>query len=329
MKKILLFLFAFICCFSLIQTPQAASKWPNQCIYEGEYNGRAGFSKANIGSDGKIHFNKISYYKEANGTAVAIGTGSGAAAGAGIGTFFGPGIGTAIGAGIGALVGGLGTAGVTDALPLDLSKVNTKTNATAKIMNYDTKKDIKYYNGQETLKMNLGEYKLKKDIKECPNYLIVVNNQYGKSYMSVLLGDENLKSYIETTLQGTENYNRVFTGRLVDLSEFLADKEETDYGETTCSGILGNMINGEYVEGTTGWLLQIIFNYMKLAAIILIFALSVVDYAKGIINQNHDDLKTASIKFGKRLAFGVVIFLLPLIVDLIVGVIDQSTCGIK
>lgn len=277
----------------LLNHTQAESKWPN-CAYQGEYSGKVGFGTAKVTTNGKsVIFNTITVYEEKGSTK-----------------------------------------------DLNFQDTWSRTRKSIDVYNFEKNKSLKYIDDNgDNKELNISNYMLNKKSKSetCPQYLIIFNNgRLGVKNFEVLIGDDNLKNYLESNIP-ENNYNFFIFGQNIDPSDLSEselespeEEEEIDVGEATCSGILGNYdtVEKKYVEGTTGALIQQIFNYMKLAAVVMVFAFSVIDYAKALIDQNQDLFKTANKKFGKRLIFGVLVFLLPLIVNLIVGIIDSSTCGI-
>lgn len=87
--------------------------------------------------------------------------------------------------------------------------------------------------------------------------------------------------------------------------------------------------NGEY--NSLYYALQDAFNVIKFAAPILVVVLSTIDYVKAITSHDAEGLKKANEKFIKRLVIGILIFLLPFILDFLFemfGVYDLETCGI-
>lgn len=63
----------------------------------------------------------------------------------------------------------------------------------------------------------------------------------------------------------------------------------------------------------------------------MVLGLSVMDYIKAITSHDAEGLKKANGKFVKRLVIGILIFLLPFLLDFLFeafGVYDLQTCGI-
>ncbi len=87
--------------------------------------------------------------------------------------------------------------------------------------------------------------------------------------------------------------------------------------------------DGEY--NSLYYALQDGFKIMKFAAPILVIILSTIDYVKAITSHDAEGLKKANGKFVKRLIIGILIFLLPFLLDFLFetfGIYDLETCGI-
>ena len=73
------------------------------------------------------------------------------------------------------------------------------------------------------------------------------------------------------------------------------------------------------------------YDVIKFLALFLTVILGMLDFGKGITEDNQDLIKKASKKFIKRLIALVVIFILPFIVNPIVEIaigVESGTCGI-
>ena len=214
----------------------------------------------------------------------------------------------------------------------DYSKSASKSISTVLHYNIDDSGKTK---SESIPNINMGE--------ECPKYLMVVIGEVIDANLKlqetqVFAGGEELKSFLQSKLAGASETQTLITGTKYTLTSKEVDKDEQKSDEKketteeqldTCEGLLGTKVNGEYANGTPGALFQQIFDYMKLAAVVLLFAFSVIDYAKALTEQDSDLFKKANIHFLKRVIFGLIFFLIPTIVNIILGVIDSSTCGIN
>lgn len=90
----------------------------------------------------------------------------------------------------------------------------------------------------------------------------------------------------------------------------VAEKPDIDpgfqTGELKCDGIF----SGEF-----GRILKQILNIIKFIVPILIIGLSIVDFVKALAAQNQDEIKKSAQKMVKRLIIGIVIFVLPTILE--------------
>ncbi len=95
-----------------------------------------------------------------------------------------------------------------------------------------------------------------------------------------------------------------------------------------CGGIIGDTND----PNNTYYYLQLIYNIMKYAALILFVIFTVKDFFLAIINQNQDGLKKAFPNSVKRIIYTILIFLLPGLLTIIFylfGVVDDPLCGIR
>ena len=75
--------------------------------------------------------------------------------------------------------------------------------------------------------------------------------------------------------------------------------------------------------------MQWILNVMKYIAIVALLALVTMDFFKALVSNDKDALKKAGSTAAKRFIYCVMIFFLPIIVDLIMSLFGAyGTCGI-
>lgn len=85
-------------------------------------------------------------------------------------------------------------------------------------------------------------------------------------------------------------------------------------------------------EGSFGWLLQKLLNYIKIAGPILVVLLSALDFIKAIASSEEDAFKKAQSRLIIRLVAALALFLVPTFVELLLGLINginDPTCGLK
>lgn len=100
---------------------------------------------------------------------------------------------------------------------------------------------------------------------------------------------------------------------------------------TGCEGVFGEYENGKFInKNSLGYFLQFIFNLIKYAVPIILIVLTIADYVKAVTSGDKDNIKKANSQFIKRSIIAVIIFLLPTILNLILGLVTtHGTCGIK
>jgi len=105
------------------------------------------------------------------------------------------------------------------------------------------------------------------------------------------------------------------------------DLEPVESEGLSCESIF--IKNGEY--NSLYYALQDAFSLIKFVVPVLILVLSSMDYIKAITSHDAEGLKKANTRFVKRLAIGIIIFLLPFLLDFTFeafGLYDLGTCGV-
>ena len=103
-----------------------------------------------------------------------------------------------------------------------------------------------------------------------------------------------------------------------DISD-LSDKSWSN--EEGCTALK----NGKTIE-----ILRQILNYLQLAAVALLLVLGSLDFAGAIMSDKDDAMKQAGNKFVKRLIAAVIVFLVPVLVNIVLFIADksESVCGL-
>ena len=89
--------------------------------------------------------------------------------------------------------------------------------------------------------------------------------------------------------------------------------------------------SGEEEFTSLGQFLQDIYFLMRVGAPALVLILSTIDYIKAITSSNADELKKANGRTVKRLIIGILVLLLPFLLDVLFdlfGLYDLSRCNI-
>ena len=99
-----------------------------------------------------------------------------------------------------------------------------------------------------------------------------------------------------------------------------------DIQDQNCNSLLGDPTD----EDSVAWLLQQIFNFIKIIGPILVVILSGLDFAKVIINSDDESMAKAIKKLGHRLILAGVLFFIPLLVEVMLDLFGfTSICGLK
>lgn len=139
---------------------------------------------------------------------------------------------------------------------------------------------------------------------------------YAVSYM-----DSNPDAYFLNTDQ-KERVN-ILLGKF----EELVKKERLDiYPVTSCEGLLGEGL----INKINSYL-----NIIKIAVPIILIGFGTIEFTKAIFSENEDNMKKAQKQFIKRLAIAMLIFFVPIILNLLLTlankvwpIIIPNTCGI-
>ena len=113
--------------------------------------------------------------------------------------------------------------------------------------------------------------------------------------------------------------------KVSDLYDNYNQDQECD---GTDNSILGNVND----ENSVAWLLQMILNFIKILGPILVVLLSGVDFLIVIFKSDDEAMGKAQKKLAKRLVLAGLLFFIPLLVQVILGVFgitSNSTCGLS
>ena len=94
---------------------------------------------------------------------------------------------------------------------------------------------------------------------------------------------------------------------------FAGETPDGTCGTSTCNSIFGDPTD---VDCPAYWI-QWALNLIRYIAIIALFGLSIVDFIKALISNDNDGLKKAGVNTAKRFIYCVLIFFLPIIVNLV------------
>ena len=102
--------------------------------------------------------------------------------------------------------------------------------------------------------------------------------------------------------------------------------------EQNCDGSENSLLGDPEDPNSVAWLVQQIFNFIKVVGPILVVILSSVDFVQVIIKSDDEAMAKAQKKLITRLILAALLFVVPTIVEVILdvfGMTSSSTCGIK
>ncbi len=97
-----------------------------------------------------------------------------------------------------------------------------------------------------------------------------------------------------------------------------------------CTDFLGDPTDSKSVA----WLLQKLFNYVKVLGPILVILFSTLDFTKTILSSDEESMKKSQKRLGIRLMCAVGIYFLPMMITLIINIVfgtadANAICGIR
>jgi hypothetical protein len=137
----------------------------------------------------------------------------------------------------------------------------------------------------------------------CPNKVYTYQEDATRYTLTLIEPKNTANTKLDVTsingkkLKDSEAIDQI-TGEPIDCSTFIYTDEKTKETENLISDI---------------------FNIIMIAAPILVIVLGSLDFAKASLAQDENALKKAGTNFGKRLIAAALLFLLPLIINIILG----------
>lgn len=145
----------------------------------------------------------------------------------------------------------------------------------------------------------------------------------------------SVKYYI--TGPNSANYGEDFeTGEVEDAPNIDPENEYSNYDpkqdltydeNAACDSLLGKIND----KNAPAYYINFAFNLIKYIAIVLLFVLTIVDFAKATASSKDDAIKKAAVNALKRLIIAAIIFFLPILINFLLellGWVTDPTCGI-
>lgn len=163
----------------------------------------------------------------------------------------------------------------------------------------------------------------------CPKYLVFQYcNQYyvwgteSKSLAEAAVKDaqdNNCSGYYASyekdgkPVTAQEYYSEFVSEGLITFDDVTQEPTCTDY-----EAIFGDKNNPDSIR----YMVDEILTYIRIIVPILIILFGTIDFAKAVIAGKEDNMKKAQTDFIKRIAAGVIVFLAPTIIDIIMSLAD-------
>ena len=186
-----------------------------------------------------------------------------------------------------------------------------------------------------------------RDALDTKLYGLSKDNLYGACLYSTATEDKFYGKKITFTFKDTENVNigssfdadlaeeQLGEGNVnkVDTNPFNDNSTEWEKIDGTLSsknfdGSIGCDSIFSKEEGTIGWMLNTVLNYIKIIGPILVVLLSAIDFIKAVVGFDEKAMKEAQNKLIIRLVAALALFLVPTLVQLLLSFINMTTCTI-
>lgn len=96
----------------------------------------------------------------------------------------------------------------------------------------------------------------------------------------------------------------------------------------SCDSLFGS--TGD--PNSVAWLLQYVFDIIKIVGPLLVVILSSIDFAKVVVKSDDDEMAKARMKLITRLILAAALFFIPLITMVLLeifGIVSDPTCGLQ
>lgn len=206
-------------------------------------------------------------------------------------------------------------------------------------------------------------------MNKCPKYLIInYDNDYliGYSYDIYATDDEEIAaaaakiisrfdedihgyySPLQPNIKEEEYIKKRFVTTTTNNTKKSTEVEEVDY-EKECESLFGDINDAgsfHYDEKTNKkvvdrpasirYLVNQVLTYVRIIVPIIILVLGSIDFAKAMLAGKEDEMKKAQKTFIMRLVAGVLVFMAPMIVNVVMSLAEivweglgYNTCGLQ
>lgn len=133
---------------------------------------------------------------------------------------------------------------------------------------------------------------------------------------------------VDSAISSVSESVYILTDTDIDDITGIVDDSDQDQDCSGANSILGDPDDPDSVA----WLVQLILNIIKVAGPVLVILLSSIDFIKVIIKSDDEAFAKAQKKLIIRLILAALLFLIPVLVQVILGVFgitSDPTCGLQ
>lgn len=169
---------------------------------------------------------------------------------------------------------------------------------------------------------------------ECPTYLIMRSTEKFNSYGAFATQSEmEAQKFVEASNQkGLKTWYLSHTKTSEGVTrEITEDEYWNAFGgiiegtpvadfdaEITCTDLFGDSKD----ENSLAYMIDMVLGYVRVIVPILVIAFGLFDLGKAVIASKEDEMRKAQSTFIKRVIIGVVVFFVPVVVDIVMNLAD-------
>lgn len=167
---------------------------------------------------------------------------------------------------------------------------------------------------------------IKNDYTKCPKY-VTFNSSTNGALTNSLEEAQKLPSarYYAERISPEEYWGEYNTGGYLDDTEYELECEDL-FGDVKDDG--ENYDPDKNDTPSLAYAVNFVMQYVRIIVPILVIIFGVVDMVKAVIASKEDEMTKAKNAFVKRLIAGVVIFFIPLVVNLVMKLGDYAWEGL-
>ena len=173
---------------------------------------------------------------------------------------------------------------------------------------------------------------------ECPQSIVLSNNKVifgireykvfaasNESQASQIISNLNLYnmtpvSSVNTRVTQEEYYKRL--NETIDWNKTIIEPNDND-DKCAIFGDVNDAGDGEDKSPSLAYMINQALGILRIIAIALVLVLGVLDFGKAVIASKEDEMKKAQSTFIKRLIMCVLIFLVPLFINIVMQLTDK------